>query len=242
MSRFNSLMAASLVFVCAILGLDSRARGACDPAVAICITQNPSESEEVPQSWEIREVEPFGDPYVYEVDLHFIGEGEVGIEFGFSGFSINRNTGYSTASITISKLTILRPIDDEKSIHATIGDSEVRVDAVNEIAVTPRGEGREGYVEVLAYLEGPSSTSVLGHVHGANWLSATIWSGDVGGPIECVMHPLSDPNENEPNKFGTIFLQGSDAGVNLLGDVTMGTLWSVIGLLIGTPTYNFWGA
>jgi hypothetical protein len=58
-------MAVSLVFVCALLCLDSRARGACDPAVAICITQNPSESENVPQSWEIREVEPFGDPYVY---------------------------------------------------------------------------------------------------------------------------------------------------------------------------------
>jgi hypothetical protein len=28
----------------------------------------------------------------------------------------------------------------------------------------------------------------------------------------------------------------------ILGDVTMGTLWSLIGLLLGTPTYNFWGA
>jgi hypothetical protein len=28
----------------------------------------------------------------------------------------------------------------------------------------------------------------------------------------------------------------------ILGDVTMGTLWSLIGILIGTPTYNFWGA
>jgi hypothetical protein len=28
----------------------------------------------------------------------------------------------------------------------------------------------------------------------------------------------------------------------ILGDVTMGTLWSLIGLAIGTPTYNFWGA
>jgi hypothetical protein len=27
----------------------------------------------------------------------------------------------------------------------------------------------------------------------------------------------------------------------ILGDATMGTLWSVIGLLLGTPTYNFWG-
>jgi hypothetical protein len=28
----------------------------------------------------------------------------------------------------------------------------------------------------------------------------------------------------------------------ILGDCTMGTLWSLIGLLLGTPTYNFWGA
>jgi hypothetical protein len=28
----------------------------------------------------------------------------------------------------------------------------------------------------------------------------------------------------------------------ILGDVTMGTLWSLIGILNGTPTYNFWGA
>jgi hypothetical protein len=28
----------------------------------------------------------------------------------------------------------------------------------------------------------------------------------------------------------------------ILGDVSMGTLWSLIGLLLGTPTYNFWGA
>jgi hypothetical protein len=28
----------------------------------------------------------------------------------------------------------------------------------------------------------------------------------------------------------------------ILGDVTMGTLWSLIGIAIGTPTYNFWGA
>jgi hypothetical protein len=27
----------------------------------------------------------------------------------------------------------------------------------------------------------------------------------------------------------------------ILGDATMGTLWSLIGILIGTPTYNFWG-
>jgi hypothetical protein len=28
----------------------------------------------------------------------------------------------------------------------------------------------------------------------------------------------------------------------ILGDVTMGTLWSLIGIALGTPTYNFWGA
>jgi hypothetical protein len=28
----------------------------------------------------------------------------------------------------------------------------------------------------------------------------------------------------------------------ILGDCTMGALWSLIGLAIGTPTYNFWGA
>lgn len=28
----------------------------------------------------------------------------------------------------------------------------------------------------------------------------------------------------------------------ILGDVTMGTLWSLIGIVIDTPTYNFWGA
>jgi hypothetical protein len=27
----------------------------------------------------------------------------------------------------------------------------------------------------------------------------------------------------------------------ILGDATMGTLWSLIGILLGTPTYNFWG-
>ena len=28
----------------------------------------------------------------------------------------------------------------------------------------------------------------------------------------------------------------------ILGDCTMGTLWSLIGLMLDTPTYNFWGA
>jgi hypothetical protein len=27
----------------------------------------------------------------------------------------------------------------------------------------------------------------------------------------------------------------------ILGDATMETLWSLIGIVLGTPTYNFWG-
>jgi hypothetical protein len=52
------------------LAAEPHARGQCNPNEsfgALCIQQTPAISATVPQAWEVTEVAPEGDPYVYDI-------------------------------------------------------------------------------------------------------------------------------------------------------------------------------
>lgn len=110
---------ASILFAYALLGLDGRvwAQG-CDPPGALCITQTPTGST----AWSATEVEPYGDPYVYDVTAHWVGFNTV----GFTSVNIDRESGYEGASITIRKLTVIRPDEDDEWLSVSLGNSSVR--------------------------------------------------------------------------------------------------------------------
>lgn len=208
----NRIVIASVFFVYALLGRDASARVDVAPPGPLKILQSSGT-----QAWSVTEVGEEGDPYVYDITVQPAAGGG-GIEFDYTGFEISRDPEFPTASITIHKLTVVRPLDATKRLFVTVGDNDTIV--VDEVAVTPWGtDSRKGYTRVSIDLVGGSGVGVLGHVHGANYFQADVAFGNVAGPIECSMHPLAttDP-QAEPDYNCTIKLSGTG---NLLGDVTM---------------------
>ncbi|MBL8745497.1 MAG: hypothetical protein JNK58_03980 [Phycisphaerae bacterium] len=182
-----------------------------------------------PISYVITDVSDTEHPSTYDITVAPISDDcDNDPTFCISGFTIRRSDELPNEAITIHKLTIVRPPVDGDQITVSVGGSGTGINgpfkAVQEIYADPRDAGnQEGFVWVRADLFGTANTVALGTVSGPNTFIAVVGQGDVGGPISCVMHPRSDPDEQiQPNYFSIISLSGNG---NMLADVTMES-WS----------------